>query len=220
MPKQNIDYSKTIIYKIYCLDTNITDIYVGHTTNFRRRKYEHKSICNNENDKAYTFYVYQFIRQNGGWDNWRMESIEERICKDALEAKRIEGEYILKLKSTLNKLIAGRTEAEYYIDNKEIINEQNRQYYNENKEQILEHRKQHYQDNKEQILEYQKQFYQENKEQILEHQKQYYEENKETISEKRKKTKFVCECGSECRISDKPKHLKTNKHIKFLEENQ
>jgi len=34
MPKENIDYSNTIIYKICCSDFSITDLYVGHTTNF------------------------------------------------------------------------------------------------------------------------------------------------------------------------------------------
>ena len=39
MPKNEIDYSNTIIYKITCLDPNITDVYVGHTTNFVQRKH-------------------------------------------------------------------------------------------------------------------------------------------------------------------------------------
>jgi hypothetical protein len=38
MPKTIIDYSKCVMYKIVCNDLEITDIYVGHTTNFTRRK--------------------------------------------------------------------------------------------------------------------------------------------------------------------------------------
>ena len=49
MPRKEINYSKTIIYKIRCEDENITDIYVGSTTNFIKRKNIHKSVCNNEN---------------------------------------------------------------------------------------------------------------------------------------------------------------------------
>ena len=41
MPRVEIDYSNTIIYKISCKDTSITDIYVGHTTNFIQRKHTH-----------------------------------------------------------------------------------------------------------------------------------------------------------------------------------
>ena len=46
MPKDNIDYSNTIIYKIYCNNDTITDTYVGYTTNFFVRKYQHKNACN------------------------------------------------------------------------------------------------------------------------------------------------------------------------------
>ena len=46
MPKKIIDFSKTIIYKIVCNDLIITDVYVGHTTNFINRKAKHKSDCN------------------------------------------------------------------------------------------------------------------------------------------------------------------------------
>ena len=42
MPKTAIDYSKTIIYKIVCNDLDITDLYVGHTTDFIRRRHHHK----------------------------------------------------------------------------------------------------------------------------------------------------------------------------------
>ena len=34
MPKSQIEFSHTIIYKICCKDTNVNDIYVGNTTNF------------------------------------------------------------------------------------------------------------------------------------------------------------------------------------------
>ena len=42
MPKKNIDYSKTIIYKIVCKDLAVKDVYVGSTTHFINRKYGHK----------------------------------------------------------------------------------------------------------------------------------------------------------------------------------
>jgi predicted GIY-YIG superfamily endonuclease len=48
-----IDYSKTVIYKIFCKDSNITDTYIGHTTNFNKRKRGHKKDCYNENDRKY-----------------------------------------------------------------------------------------------------------------------------------------------------------------------
>ena len=59
-----MDYSKTIIYKLCCNDINITDIYIGHTTNIIKRKYQHKNCCNNEKNKNYNYKVYQYIRDN------------------------------------------------------------------------------------------------------------------------------------------------------------
>ena len=86
MPKKNIDFSKTIIYKIVCNDLNITDVYVGHTTNFINRKARHKTNCNNINGKAYNFKIYNTIRNNGGWLNWSMIEIENYLCNDINEA--------------------------------------------------------------------------------------------------------------------------------------
>ena len=43
MPRKEIDYSKTVIYKIVCNDLNVKDVYVGHTTDFTKRKATHKS---------------------------------------------------------------------------------------------------------------------------------------------------------------------------------
>ena len=47
MPKTEIDYANTVIYKITCIDKAITDVYVGHTTNFVQRKHQHKQNCKN-----------------------------------------------------------------------------------------------------------------------------------------------------------------------------
>jgi predicted GIY-YIG superfamily endonuclease len=46
MPKEIIDYSKTVIYKIICKNLNINTIYVGSTSNFIQRKAKHKYSCN------------------------------------------------------------------------------------------------------------------------------------------------------------------------------
>ena len=51
MPRQNVDYTKTIIYKIVCNDDNFDYLYIGSTTNFTKRKNNHKSCCNNQNNK-------------------------------------------------------------------------------------------------------------------------------------------------------------------------
>ena len=104
MPKKEIDYSNTIIYKITCKDPNITDVYVGHTTNFVQRKHAHKQGCINNKSHNYNCKVYETIRNNNGWDNWNMEIINFFNCKDHYEARQKEQEYFILLKATLNSI--------------------------------------------------------------------------------------------------------------------
>jgi len=74
-----------------------------------------------------------------------------------------------------------------------------------------EYSKEYYELNKEHIKEYSKEYYELNKE----HKKEYYELNKNKINEN-KKIQYNCICGSICRISDKSRHFKSNKHINFI----
>ena len=98
MPKDSIEYSNTIIYKIFCKDTSVNDIYVGHTTNFTKRKYQHKINCNS----GQKLRIYNVIRSYGGWENWDMIEIAKYNCKDAVEARIKENEHYNSLKATLN----------------------------------------------------------------------------------------------------------------------
>jgi hypothetical protein len=68
MPLKNVNYENTVIYKIVCNDLTITDLYVGNTTNFTKRKGQHKNSCINEKSKSYNLKIYKIIRENGGWE--------------------------------------------------------------------------------------------------------------------------------------------------------
>ena len=104
MPKNDTDYSSTVIYKITCRDPDIPDKYVGHTTNFVQRKSAHKRNSNNETSVDYRLKLYQVIRDNGGWDNWKMEMIQFYDCKNHYEARVREQEHYIELKATLNSI--------------------------------------------------------------------------------------------------------------------
>ena len=101
MPKCLIDYSNTIIYKIFCKDVTVKDIYVGHTTNITKRKYQHKTASKNETNDL---KIYKVIRDNGGWDNWNMIEIAKYNCKNATEARIKEQEHYELLNTTLNSV--------------------------------------------------------------------------------------------------------------------
>jgi hypothetical protein len=152
MPKNLINYQNTIIYKIVCNDLNIKDCYVGSTTNFIKRKCGHKTSCNNPNDKSYKlFYVYKFIRNNGGWDNFSMIEIEKYPCNDSNEAHKRERYQMELLGATLNSQNAYRSKEEVKIYNEK--------FYDDNKDKILETRHNYYYNNKETISERHKEFY-------------------------------------------------------------
>ena len=85
MPLKPVDYQKTIIYKIVCNDLSITDTYVGHTTDFNARRARHKHACMFETNKLH-YTIYKTIRNNGGWDNWKMVEVEKFPCNDRNEA--------------------------------------------------------------------------------------------------------------------------------------
>ena len=104
MPKDEIDYSNTIFYKIYCKTDDVKDIYVGHTTNFVQRKYMHKAACNRDKCRNHNLKVYQFIREHGGWNNWKMDIVGFHECNDHYEARKVEQTYFETLQATLNSI--------------------------------------------------------------------------------------------------------------------
>ena len=122
MPRKPIDYSKTHFYKIVCRDTSITDCYVGMTTSLlSKRKSQHKFCCLNDTDKHYNLHLYQFIRANGGWDNFEMVLIETECLDNALEAGKRERFYKEQLNSSLNIQVPSRNDKEYREDNRDIL---------------------------------------------------------------------------------------------------
>ena len=105
MPKKPVDYTNTHFYKIVCKDLTISHCYVGHTSNFKRRQHEHKRTYYDEKDHVhYNIYLYDFIRKNGGWDNFEMILVKTQECEGSLHARQIERQYIEELNATLNKI--------------------------------------------------------------------------------------------------------------------
>jgi hypothetical protein len=201
MPRLPIDYSNTIIYKLVCNDVEIKELYVGHTTDFKARKNKHKHSCNTETNKSYNIYVYQFIRENGGWTNWTMVLIEEIKCNNKLEACKVERKYIEELQASLNKIIPTRTKEEYNALHKEELNQYQKEYNELHKEEINKYKKEynalHKEDinqknkeynelHKEELNQKKKKYNELHKEEINQYQKEYYELHKEEINQKQR----------------------------------
>lgn len=171
MPKLPINYKNTIIYKIVCKDLEIKNCYVGHTTNWIKRKSKHKKNC-----KSGTAYVYQFIRENGNWENWQMIMIEKIECDDFISASAKEREWIENLNADLNMIspATGLTRIEYLSQYRIINTEKIKKYYTENSEKINEKVKQWNSENSEQRKSYMKQYASENAEKLREYNKNRY----------------------------------------------
>ena len=226
MPRKQIDYSKTHFYKIVCKDISITDCYVGHTTDFTKGKNHHKRNCYNQKSKNFTNYVYQFIRENGGWDNFDMVIVKIQECENSLEARRIEREFVEQLQATLNRYVPYESEEEkaeekkewdkqYYQDRKEDLTNRNKQWYENNKDKAKEQRKERYENNKEATLEQNKKWRDEHKEEQKEYFKNYREKNKEKIKARAGEV-IKCECGFTYTRHHKSRHFKTQHHQAYL----
>ena len=223
MPRLPIDYSRTIIYKlVHKDDLDDVNIYVGHTTDFTKRKNCHKNNSMNVNREHYYLKVYNFIRENGGFENWEMLKIEDYPCKDVNEAKNRERYWMKELKPKLNTTEPLRTGKEYYEDNKERCKEYRKEHYEDNKEKILEQNKQWYEKNKEERRKQINEYNQNNMENLKKKQKEWYENNKEKLREKHKQynddnrekrcEKVNCDkCGSEVSRHSLLRHKKSLK---------
>ena len=164
---QKANYESTLIYKIVCNDLTIKSLYVGHTTNWIKRKYTHKYCCNNEKNKAYNYNVYKFIRDHGGWENWSMIEVFKFPCADKREAEAEERRHYEILNADLNSIRPMRTEIE-------------------NKEEEKHHNKKNYQKHKEKYKNLVKIYQQKNKEKINQKRREYRRKNKEELNQKRR----------------------------------
>ena len=139
------EFNNYTFYKFSCLTDNVDCCYVGSTANFYMRQFQHKSNCNSPNSKDYNKRLYEIIRANGGWENWKMIAIEELQNISLKEARMKEEEYRINLKANLNVIRAYISvendkleKKERYEKNKEKdkdrLKEYNKQYYLKQKE--------------------------------------------------------------------------------------
>jgi hypothetical protein len=133
------------IYKI-CCDDCPDFVYVGSTKAFRQRKNHHKHGCN----KGDTKKLYNTIRENGGWDNWRMVILEDIGEVSLTEARIKEEEHRVKLNANLNERKCHNTEEQ----KKERHNKQSNKSYHNNKEKKQEYAKEYREKNKDKIMEW------------------------------------------------------------------
>lgn len=155
LEKKQRDYSKSIIYKISCKDLTISFTYIGSTSNFYNRKALHKSDYYNVSSPRYKLPIYEFMRNNGDFNNFVIVLIEEFCCENKRQLeqreqywKEIYGDNIGKRSAFLSPEKKIELNKQYYEEHKEEIKKQKRDEYAKDKSS----KKKYYEDHKEQIL--------------------------------------------------------------------
>jgi hypothetical protein len=174
--------------------------YVGSTIDFDDRIRQHKndSKNKNKNSKNYHYKVYEYMRQNGNWENVKVMIIDKIIYNHKDEAREMETKFMLSFNAELNMCYPKRSQKEWY---------------DINKERIIEKAKEYYKSNKEKINKVNKKYREKNKEKVSEKQKEYYETNKQIIAEKQK-VKIACDiCSKMLSRSSIYNHKKTQHPI-------
>tara|TARA_R110001632_G_scaffold201480_1_gene324475 strand:+ start:42 stop:596 length:555 start_codon:yes stop_codon:yes gene_type:complete len=180
---------KGYIYKLYCLNDDIKECYIGSCWDIKVRMRVHKYDCTNINSANHNYKVYSFIRANGNWENFDYEYYQVEVI-DRTDLKMKEQD---RMDIEVNILLNGKRA---YTDR-------------------TEYDKQYIIDNKESIKLYTKQYKIDNKESIKQYNVVYYIDNKETINLKKNK-KYNCECGGKYTHQHKAQHFKRKKHQTYI----
>ena len=93
----NLNLNNYSFYKIVCKDPSIKDCYIGRTQCLIDRINGHMYKCKESN-----IYLYQFIRENGGWENFEVIELHRAFCDDKT-ANFVEYNFMISEKATLNK---------------------------------------------------------------------------------------------------------------------
>jgi len=153
------NYNNSFIYKLCCKNTEIKQIYIGSTTNFKNRKCDHKTNCNNSKRPHYNLKVYKFIRENGGFENWDMILIKNVNVDSKLQLHKKEREFIEKLKPELNMSLPASSDIEYQESTKKHYSQKRKEHYRQNIEKVKKYQKDNYERIKAQDKERQKIYY-------------------------------------------------------------
>ena len=186
------------VYMIKAKDPNNTATYIGKTNDLGRREYNHRANCVTPTIKHYNYFVYEFIREFGGFDNFMMLPIKSNL--EAHEATQLEQNMIKELRPYLNKVVPGRTQKEYREEFAEDIRTKSITQNYLNKE------KQKEKWNKWNAL---------NREYINARMRENYRKNKKLIQIK-DKTKYWCVCGKHICHRNRRGHLLTATHTDGL----
>ena len=221
----HVNYNNTVIYMIYKPDSDL-NTYVGHTTNFKNRVNKHRIRYNGKDFPNCNFPLYNYMRENGKFDDWKIEIITEYPCNLKREAEKKEQHFIedANIRDKKNKKVYYQNNTEkiaiahkkYNETHKEALKSYKKNYYENNKEEILSKHKKYNEIHKEEIAITQKKYNEIHKEEIRLMKKTYYKIHKEEINKKQRE-RIKCEiCGCFSARSSISTHKKSIKCQSFI----
>ena len=201
------DYQKGKIYKLVSDHTD--EIYIGSTIQkLSQRLTKHVSDFRKGRNKCTSKKLFELGKV-------KIILIENVPCNSKEELLKHERNYIETM-VCVNKVIPGRTDAEYYHDNKDKHKEYMKEYCLKNKDKIKEYKKEYCLKNNDKIKESKKEHYHKNKDKIKEKLKEYRLNNKDKLKEYNK-VKITCDCGVDVNKNHILRHKKTKKHFDLME---
>ena len=114
--------------------------YIGSCKDLNERIRHHKESCSNENAIGYNLKIYQFVRENDGWDNFDFSEICKCENDKLLEMEQYHMDFI---KPSLNcrrafgfdyerrKIYKKKNDREYLENNREKTNKRHKDYRRE-----------------------------------------------------------------------------------------
>ena len=213
------NYQKGKIYKIISNETD--KVYIGSTCDYLssrlgKHKYSYKKGKTCTSSKEILKYA-----------DCEIELIEDFPCATKRELLDREGYYIRITPNCVNVRIAGRTKAQYYVDNKEVLAIKKKAYAQKNAATIAKYQKKYAEDHQNRLKEYRKNYHEKNrqkynekgkedyrakKEEYKARAKRYYEANKDKLKEP-----VRCEsCGITLQKRRLREHNKTKTHLANL----
>ena len=195
-----VNYQNGKIYKIEDVGGNMC--YIGSTTKdfLSKRMVEHRSKyktwCND--NTSIRFSVFKNF-QKYGVENCRIVLIELFPCDSKDELTSRESHFMHTI-DCVNKVMIGRTKAEWARDNHPRLQEKGKNYRSENQDKIRAQKAM---------------AYQRDKDTIMAKTKIYQEKNKEHRQLQRSEV-HNCECGKQYTQSNKSRHMKLKHHIDYI----
>lgn len=210
------DYKNGKIYKIWSLETD--KIYIGSTCDtLTNRMCKHRTEYKywkegKKNNVSNSVVLFDLV----GIQNCKIEWVKDFPCETKKQLNKEEGIVQRQNKDLIvNKCIAGRSYKEWKKDNNDILKIKKKEYYQDNKQELNIKNKEYQQQHKEQLKKYNQEYRDTHKEHLKIKKEEYRDTHKEEIKIKRSQ-KMTCECGDIYTLSNKARHLKSQKHQNFI----